>query len=377
MAIFICQKCLFIKEVNNQALVGKTAKCPACQQPGQSIQDTKELLKALLEQTSQLQTDMAKLKQQMSLAAISQTNAIQNASKPTSSSPTPVPSGYAFANISSAPELTNYKGVIQWFERKQLKVTYDETAMDIAGYFDEIAVKLGDNYSVLKWLLDKIKYHQRKNHKRFSLNLLDFSQANIGVIKQFCRELYESAFLSRYYVEQDKKTISLTLQADHKIVNFFNGVWFEWFVFMKVATLLVNHQRSFSCLKNFLIQFANGDKHEIDLFFLIDDSLPLWLECKSGEFRDDIPKYTKLRNTLKLDKNQLWLVSLGLPDEQATGLTGTFELTIVNEKTMLTTLTGLLSKLSPPPAKRQDKPGKTIKSEEKSGGLWSGIRQNQ
>jgi|GEM_PF-156576 len=377
MAIFVCQKCLFIKEVNNQALVGKTAKCPACQQPGQSIQDTKELLKALLEQISQLQTDMAKLKQQMSLAATSQTKAIQNSSKPASSSTTPVSSGYAFANISSAPELTNYKGVIQWFERKQLKVTYDEKAMDIAGYFDEIAVKLGDNYSVLGWLLDKIKFHQRKNHRYFSLNLSNSSQADIGVIKKFCQELYESAFVTRYYVEQDKKTISLTLQADPKVVNFFNGVWFEWFVFMKVATLLVNQQRSFSCLKNFLIQFANGDNHEIDLFFLIDDSLPLWLECKSGEFRGDIPKYTKLRNTLKLDKNQLWLVSLGLPDEQVMGLTNTFELTIVNEKTVLTNLTELLLKLPPPPAKRQDKPAETIKGEKKSGGLWGKFRQNQ
>lgn len=361
MAIFICQKCMHIKEVANQALIGKTAKCPACQHPGQLIHDTQELLKALLEQSSQLQTEIAKLKQQVSLTAKNQSPSKNN------SSDSIVSSGYAFANISASPELSDHQGVIQWFERQQIKVSYDEKTMDIAGFFDEIAVKLGDQYETFSFLLEKIKYHQRKGHKTLSLDLSSRSQQETGVIKNFCQELYESAFITRYYVDkQDKKRISLSLQFDPRIVNFFNGEWLEWFVFMKVATLLVNQKRSFSCLKNFLIHFANGDKHEIDLFFLIDNTLPLWLECKSGEFRNDIEKYTKLRNVLKVEKNYFWLIVLGLADEKTVGLTGMFGITIVNEKSVLTTLTNLLSQIPSPPAL-------TKNEEKKSASLWSSV----
>ncbi len=146
-----------------------------------------------------------------------------------------------------------------------------------------------------------------------------------------------------------KKRVKLHLQTDKAIVKFFNGDWLEWFVFMKVATLLVEKQVKFACLRNFEIVFPNQDKQEFDVFFLLNGSslwgttTALWIECKSGEFRNSVEKYTKLRNRLQIDKRHSVLLALGISDENATGLTGMFDITVVNEKNFLVHIAGLLS----------------------------------
>jgi hypothetical protein len=117
---------------------------------------------------------------------------------------------------------------------------------------------------------------------------------------------------------------------------------------MKVASLLVEKQVKFACLRNFEIIFPNQDKQELDVFFLLKGSTlwgtttPLWIECKSGEFRNSVEKYAKLRNRLQIDKPHSLLLALGISEENATGLTSMFDITVVNEKNFLGYITGLL-----------------------------------
>ncbi|TKB27185.1 hypothetical protein FCL47_08385 [Desulfopila sp. IMCC35006] len=109
----------------------------------------------------------------------------------------------------------------------------------------------------------------------------------------------------------------------------------EWYVFIKSLEYFRDKQLSISCLRSLIVTFPNEDAHELDVFFLINNSIPLCIECKTGEFRQDIEKYSKLRKRLHLDKTQFLLCVIGLSQEQAQGLTAMYDVTFVNESTFL------------------------------------------
>jgi len=396
VAIVQCLHCKFIREIGNQH-EGKQAKCPLCQTP-LYVQNSIALVTDLTEEISQLHGEILQLKQDARLARdetaklkktiqqirdeaakgkknvqlpSDEATKSKNAAKQPKSKKTVQPtcdeavkskknvqltrdeiakvkenvqltcdeatkirSGYAFANLDSSPIFENYDDIIQWFNAKQIEVEPNQAAMDISGFFDEIAVQLGDNYAVLGELCEKIKRSQRKWGK-FTLNLVSYDQKNLQIVIDFLKELYDNAFITRYVYDKMNKRVYISLQTTPKITNFFNGDWLEWYVLMKVATLLVDKKVKFSCLRGFHILFPDSDINEIDLFFLINGKLPLWIECKSGEFRQFIDKYSKLRKRLKLEKSNALLLVLGMPDEKVVGLTNTFELTVVNENNFL------------------------------------------
>ena len=116
----------------------------------------------------------------------------------------------------------------------------------------------------------------------------------------------------------------------------------EWFVLIKLLKFCQEKRLEYSCLRNFMITFPNGDIHEIDVFFLLKGHIPLCIECKSGEFRQDIDKYSTLRKRLQLDKTQFFMCIVGLARKQSQGLTSMYELTFVNEKNFLNHVESLL-----------------------------------
>ncbi|MDD3355002.1 hypothetical protein [Zoogloea sp.] len=89
-------------------------------------------------------------------------------------------------------------------------------------------------------------------------------------------------------------------------------------------------KRAFSCTRNLSVVFPNEDLHELDVFFLVDGTTPICIECKTGEFRQDLDKYQKLRKRLGIDRSQFILCSNSLTDEQAAGLSGMYDLSFVS-----------------------------------------------
>ena len=328
MAILKCDKCGCLREVSNQYL-GKKVKCPACQQSTQ-IHDTVTFLTKALQKLTLLQTEINDLKQ-----------STPPASTDTKVSPTTKPLNVF--NTTAFTEADQYVPIVDWFKAKQIQVEVDEKAVDTTGYFDEIAVKLGDNYKVLKEVSDKIKRTQNKGYVKTTLNLSKHSQKEQGIIKDFCKALYEIAFITKYFDQKVEKRIMLSLQTAPQIVNFFNEEWLEWFVFMKLIVSFQEQGFSFSCLRSFTIQFPNQDKHEIDLFFLVNDSIPLLIECKSGEFRSFLQKYSILRRRLKIDKSHFLMLVLDTNSEQTQSLTSMFDLTVLNEKNFLSYVAHVLA----------------------------------
>ncbi len=65
---------------------------------------------------------------------------------------------------------------------------------------------------------------------------------------------------------------------------------------------------------------------------------PICIECKSGEFRQDIEKYLKLKRRLGIERSRFIVCATDLTDEQAVGLNSMYELTFVNLSSLKTHL---------------------------------------
>ncbi len=353
MAILRCPHCQFLKEVANQHL-GKTAPCPKCKQTAKVV-DTIKLVEAAVKQYQKANQDFNTLKHvyektQAKLAQLTQTH--QNLQKQFTNlqqtelkaHDTPLAEGnkgYAFSHQEASALLNNFQPVIEWFRQRNIVIEPNVKGSDISGYFDEIAVMLGDNLQTFDALLDGIRYRQRKGYDRFTFELNDYTHAEAKLLKDFCKQAYEYAFFTRQHFIKNRNAIAITLNNSPQIQNFFNGDWLEWYCLMKVASFLLAKKLPFACLRSSIITSAQQhEQNELDTFFLVNGK-PLWIECKSGEFRDSINKYQELRKRLNIDPNHAILLVSGLEDEKAHAMSSMFKLQILNEKGLLPYLEGL------------------------------------
>lgn len=320
MAIFRCNKCGHLREVTN-SYIGRSANCPECRQVN-PIHDTAEFIKKVLEKYFTQREDLQALQQQLA---------------PSKVLPSVMQESFADIDIFDTTALADhqqYEPILAWLKQRQIQLDVDYQAVDTSGFFDEIAVQLGDNYQTLKFVSEQIKYRQGKGHSNARLDLSKKSQKETRVITQFCGVLYDYSFVARYHHDKKSKIVSLTLQETPVIVSFFNGIWMEWFVFMKLLAFFRERQTSVACLRSLSVKFANEDVHELDIFFLIGD-IPLCIECKTGEYRKDIKKYSTLRKRLKLEKEQFLLCAMNLDEQQMRGLNSMYDVTFVNADNFL------------------------------------------
>lgn len=326
MALLRCGKCGHLREVSNDYR-GKTVKCPQCRAPS-PIYDTVAFVTKVIEQLIAQKNELQKLRSEPSHQ--SAPDAAEN--KQEQAQPL---SDIDIYNTAALKSEQQYEPILNFFQKQHVEIDVNHQALDTTGFFDEVAVQLGDNYYTLRLVSDKIKYIQQKGYTNVKIPLKKKSQKDIQVITRFCKDLYEYSFVAKYFYLKQEKIVRLTLQTLPKIVNFFNGEWMEWFVFMKLLDFFREKQVAVACLRNLSITFQNKDRHELDVFFLLKNTIPLCIECKTGEFRKDIEKYCVLRERLKLDGEQFLLCVIGLSDKQTQGLSSMYDITFVNEKNFL------------------------------------------
>lgn len=332
MAILRCNSCAYLREIANEH-IGKSVKCPVCQQTA-VIHDSVAFIKKLIEKYGVLLTKYRSLE----LPASQESEAAPSINHPGKIE------DLDLHNTAVMGDSKQYQPIVTWFERKNVQVEVNHEALDTQGFYDEIAVELGDNIDVLQEVLDKIRKTQRNNYTSVTLNLSNYSQNQIKTMTAFCKNLYDFSFVAKYFYDKNEKRARLTLQTAPAIVNFFNGEWLEWYVFMKLLKHCYEQNGLFSCLRNFNIQFANEDKYEVDVFFLLNSRIPVFIECKSGEFRSYIEKYNRMRRRLDIDKDNFLLLVFGISDEQVLGLTKMYGITFVNEKTFIPHVVSLMPK---------------------------------
>lgn len=321
MALFRCNKCGHIREVGND-YIGKSVKCPQCS-ASVPIYETITFIKALIQKHVTQGNKLKKLQQdneeELDIQIIEDTNS----------------ENIDIYNTTTLAQSRQYAPIEKWFEKNQIQTEINQEANDTTGFFDEIALLIGNNFKTLKFASDHIKYIQNKGYTNVKLDLAKKSKKEVNQIKSFCKEMHNYSFVARYHFQQKDKVIRLTLQTAPRIRNFFNGKWMEWFTFMKLLEFFRDKNINTSCIRSLEIKFKDGVSNELDIFLITQSNIPICIECKSGEFRGDIDKYLKLRKKLKLGKNQFIICVFGLSPEQTQGMTSMYDLTFTNEENLI------------------------------------------
>jgi hypothetical protein len=322
MAIFRCNKCGHIREVGID-YIGKSVKCPECNQFS-TIYDTVNFLKAVIKKYQAQSKELESLKQESSK------NNLENQSAENISF-----EELDIHNTNALAQDNNLKPIYQWFEKRKIKVQFNPDAADTTGFFDEIALRLGNDFDVLSCVSNQIKYGQNKGFSSIKIEISKKTPQDIKKVTGFCKELYDYSFVAKYIYPKKENVIRLTLQTAPKIREFFNGLWMEWFTLMRLLHFFREKKIAPACTRALEIFFNENNSNELDLFVLTEKNVPVCIECKSGEFRQDIDKYLSLRKRLDISKNQFVICVFGLSNEQAKGMTSMYDLTFVNESSII------------------------------------------
>jgi phage FluMu protein Com len=321
MAIFRCNKCGHIREVGSD-YIGKSVKCPKCDNSS-TIHDTVVFLNALIKKFITQTKEVHKLRKELSNESLEETT--ENF----------ILEDIDIHNTNVLAQKHNFTPILEWFEKRGIQVQVNPDAVDTTGFFDEIALLLGNNFKTLSFVSNQIKYIQNKGYTNVKLELSKKNQKEIQQLTSFCKTLHDYSFVAKYHYQKKDKNIRLTLQTAPKIREFFNGIWMEWFTFMKLLEFFSNNKINPAFSRNLNITFSSNNSYELDLFLLTEKDIPICIECKTGEFRQDIDKYLTLRKQLNIEKNLLVICVFGLSQEQAQGMSSMYDLTFINESNLL------------------------------------------
>ena len=320
MPIYRCNKCGFVSE-DTQTPVNTPTACGRCGTLSTvygTVFFVEELVKRLASATREL-------------------NAVKQAvvSAPPPVEPQP-------ARTDSLASVGQHAALQQWFTAQKIEAQIDPANVDTSGFFDDAALRLGDNYALFGELIDRLRYAYRKSHGWVNLELARLPQKDAQAVNQLCRNLYEHTFFARYHYQKPEKIVRLTLQTAPAIRQFFDGGWLEWYALVCLLEHARGRGAGFSCARGVKVVFPNEDLHELDVVCLPEGQPPICIECKSGEFRRDIDKYLRLRKRLDIDRGRFLILSTDLTQEQAAGLSAMYDLSFVSLQTLREHLQRLL-----------------------------------
>ncbi|WP_295003268.1 hypothetical protein [uncultured Dechloromonas sp.] len=321
MAIIRCNKCTLLAEQPDY-LAGKNIACPKCNTPA-SVYPTLFFIEKLLDKYFDAQREVIRLK-----------------STPLPENPIPAattagPSPCADIDLANTDFLANelqHGPIVDWFRKKQIKVQANPRNVDTSGFFDEVAEAIGSNLPVLKEVLERIRWSQQKEHASATISLDKKSPADAKAISAFCQQLYDFSFIAKCFHNKPENNVRVILQTAPAIREFFSGEWLEWHALMATLRYAKERKRRFSCTRGLNIVLSNGDPYELDVFMLIDGNTPICIECKSGEFRQNIDRYLALRKRLGVEARNFIMCVAGLSDDNARAFTAMYDLTFVSER---------------------------------------------
>jgi hypothetical protein len=199
---------------------------------------------------------------------------------------------------------------------------------------NQIAIYLGNNYTSLAALHAQLRLNSRGTRFRFYLQKR--TQKDIQINTAFSAMLRDHGCIAKRFYDSSTKILYITPhQQRDDLTQFFYGRWFERFIFHTVVGVLQEKQWQFECLLNPVVTFANGDRYELDLFFLVEGQ-PLWVECKAGSgFDQYLSQYSRQREILGVPKPSALMVVLNLPDDLAATRTEMWGVTVLNHETLV------------------------------------------
>ncbi len=332
MAIYRCNACGYVSEETATA-VGQKVACGRCGQAS-TVYGTVFFIEKLIERYA---------------AAMRELQALRAADDGATADEAAAPSQQALAGMEVDVTSRNFATPEQhlplraWFAARKMEPTFDYSAVDTSGFFDDAARMLAARLDLFAELIDRVTYAYRKSHTWINLELARLPQKDAQAINRLCRELYGHTFFSRYHYQKPEKIVRLTLQTAPAVRRFFDGGWLEWCALLEaLEALKAARKPDFSCARSVKVTFSNDDVHELDVVVLPAGRAPICIECKSGEFRRDIDKMLRLRKRLGLERQNFIVCAADLSNEQAAGLSAMYELTFLNLAQLRTHIQALL-----------------------------------
>lgn len=328
MPVYRCNKCGHVSE---SGVAGTQVPCAACQSPC-SVFDTVFYVQKLIERYAAAMREVRALQADEQQAADVEPGTAQSAQRDEPDGDTET------ENFATAAQ---HAPIERWLKAKQIEARFDHSNVDTSGYFDEAAQQLGKSHALFGELIQRVTWSYRKSHTGLNIDLTGVAQKDVLALTTLCRQFYSHTLFARYQYQKQEKVIRLSLQPAPKVRQFFEGAWLEWFALLELVDHLKAKKLGFSCARGVEVLFPNEDMHELDVVVLPSGQNPVCIECKTGEFRQNIDKYLTLRKRLGLNGRNFVMCITGLSDEHAKGLTAMYDLTFVSERDLPTHLARL------------------------------------
>lgn len=316
MSISRCNKCGTISE-HEREMIGTSISCVRCETLN-PIYDTVLFVNKLLEQYFAQRNELNALRVSVPQA--------QQADK--------LGSVVDIHNSDWLSQDTQHRPIVDWFNTKSISVTINTNAVDTTGFFDEAAVAIGSDYELLGEICERIRYAQQKEYNSALIYLDKKSPEDAKALEAFARKLHEYSLVARCFLNKEEKNLRLVLQNAPSVRRFFSGEWLEWFVLMTAVRICHERRAEYACARNLELSYPPNEKRELDVFFLINKTKPLYIECKTGEFRQELDKYISLKKKLNIEQKYFILCVLDLDPEQCKGLSAMHGMTFVNVQTL-------------------------------------------
>jgi hypothetical protein len=225
-------------------------------------------------------------------------------------------------------ELNSQNAAINYIMSRKMMIKNYKTDVD-DDIFMKLSNYLGNRYEYLRELYAVIK-PSLSNGNSFFFNMQNKPQEVITYCTQFCSLLYKNAFLSNYSYKKSSRIITGAPQRIGRVINFFTGGWLENYISnIVISELHSKGINDFSFVQNCQLELPNGDNFEVDMLFIVKD-VPIWIECKTGDYQRYISKYSDFRKRMGTTKENSLLIISDLQMGLSKNLSSTFDLTAMS-----------------------------------------------
>ncbi len=241
----------------------------------------------------------------------------------------PSPLGEEAGGQFSAAKL---EGLARYLQRRGVEIVHipDESNLDprisqIAGFLGKYLSYVLSFYETLKATLNE--------GAEFTYSLAGLNGRDVTHTLNLCRMLREVDFLASYaYRRAPHYKIVARVNRTPTAINFLTGGWLEHFIRDKVVSILTTHPATldlpYAFMKNPCIVLPGGEDFELDLLLSVGERI-FWIEAKTGEYMEFLPKYSRVSKVLGLNRNTSMLVSVGAL-APADNLSARYELSCCN-----------------------------------------------
>ncbi|NLL37906.1 MAG: hypothetical protein GX256_10365 [Fretibacterium sp.] len=169
--------------------------------------------------------------------------------------------------------------------------------------------------------------------EEFTYSLAGLQSRDITHTLNFCKMLKDVEFLRQFvYRRAPHRKIVAQVNRIPTAINFLSGGWLEHYIRDKIVSILTTHPATIDLphafMKNPQILMPGEEDFELDFLLNVGGQI-FWIEAKTGEYLEYLPKYSRVAKILNLNRNTAMLVSVDSL-EADDNLTARFDLSCCN-----------------------------------------------